>query len=77
MNCISLNHAHIKEEMHEKKANIENLNASVTWSFKVDARPVRERLTNIVAKCKRKKKDELDASGVLPEHITWRSVREN
>ena len=47
-----------KPRSHERgnawKVIAENLNASVTCSFKVDARSARERLTEIVVKCKQK-----------------------
>ena len=56
------------ERVNAQKAIAENLNASVTFSFKVDARSVRERLTGTVVKYKQKSKDELNASGVSAEH---------
>ena len=61
-----------KPRSHERGsawgAIAENFIASVTWSFKFDARSVRERLTGIVTKYKQKIEDELNVSGVSREH---------
>ena len=54
------------ERRNAWKVIAENLNASLTGSFNVDARSVREKLPGIVVKYKQKNKDELNASGVSP-----------
>ena len=58
----------MEEEMPRKPLQ-KSLKASVTWSFKVDAMPVRETYWNS-GKIKAKNKDELNASGVSSEHTS-------
>lgn len=58
-------------ETHCKK-----LNFSVTQSFNIDAGLVRESLTGILAIYKQKNKDELNTSGVFPEHTSVEEVLE-
>ena len=59
------------ERRNAWKVIAENLNASLTGSFNVDARSVREKLPS-----KQKNKDELNASGVSPEHTSVDKVLE-
>ena len=58
-------------ETHCKK-----LNSSVTQSFNIDAGLVRGSLTGILAIYKQKNKDELNTSGVFPEHTSVEEVLE-
>ena len=67
---------HSHERRNAWKPIVENLNPSVIWSFKIDASSVRGRLTGIVAKRKQKNKDELNASGVSPEHTSLKEALE-
>ena len=58
-----------KERRNAWKAISENLMASKTVNFKVDARSVRERLLNVVIpRHKVKIKEQLAASGISPEN---------
>ena len=58
-----------KERRNAWKAISENLMASKTVNFKVDARAVRERLLNVVIpRHKVKIKEQLAASGISPEN---------
>ena len=68
-----------KPHSHERgnvwKAIAENVTASITCSFKVDAKSVTERLTGIVVKYKQKRKDE-NVSGVSSEHTSLEEALE-